>query len=58
MGMTREQAKEALRVLAIFDGWIEKIRKFAGAERDRVREARSCDEAGGHCVVGAPGTVG
>ena len=32
MGMTKEQTKEALRFLAIFDVWTEKIRTFVGTE--------------------------
>lgn len=42
--MAKEQTKEALSVLAIFDDWIQKIEKFVGTG-DRTREAWSCDDA-------------
>ena len=45
VGMTEEQTKEALSVLAIFDNWAEKIWKFVGTETER--EARSCDDTEG-----------
>ena len=32
MGMTREQTKEPLRLLAIFDVWTEKVRTLVGTE--------------------------
>ena len=37
VGMTKEQTKEALSVLAIFDDWIEKIWKFLGTETEQER---------------------
>lgn len=36
-----------MRLLVIFDGWIEKLGNFVGTERDSVREGRICIGAGG-----------
>lgn len=35
--MTKEQTKEALSVLAMFDDWIEKIWKFVATETEEER---------------------